>query len=185
MFVSGNVEIPSGSGFFSGSGEGLFNMPITALTDDALITNQITSGSVTASVSPNRGFIVEDLEGPIRSELSGSLFVSGGISASFFSGSGEGLFNIPLSALAEEVVAATKIQEGNVTASVDEVEGFIVKSEASGSQFSGSLFVSGGVTLTDGIYNGDGSGLFHIPISNLAGDSPRIARGSATASVNP
>src|SRR5210317_919133 len=167
--ISGSITLSEGE-TYSGSGADLFDIPRSALTEDALVTNQITSGSVTASV---------------KTELSGSLFVSGGISGSFFSGSGAGLFDIPLSALAEEVVAATKIQDGNVTASVDEQNGFIVISEASGSQFTGSLFVSGGVTLEDGIYTGDGSGLFNIPISNLAGDSPRIASGSATASVDP
>src|SRR5210317_2037757 len=181
--ISGSITLSEGE-TYSGSGADLFDIPRSALTEDALVTNQITSGSVTASVSPE-GFFKVESTGSVKTELSGSLFVSGGISGSFFSGSGAGLFDIPLSALAEEVVVATKIQDGNVTASVDEQNGFIVISEASGSQFTGSLFVSGGVTLEDGIYTGDGSGLFNIPISNLAGDSPRIASGSATASVDP
>src|SRR5210317_61384 len=141
LFTSGSVS----ASMFSGSGAGLFDIPRSALTEDALVTNKITSGSVTASVSPE-GFFKVESTGSVKTELSGSLFVSGGISGSFFSGSGAGLFDIPLSALAEEVVAATKIQDGNVTASVDEQNGFIVISEASGSQFTGSLFVSGGVT---------------------------------------
>jgi hypothetical protein len=58
LFVSGNVVIPSGSGFFSGSGEGLFNIPLSALNIDSLVSTRIASGSATASISPNRGLVV-------------------------------------------------------------------------------------------------------------------------------
>ena len=94
MYVSGTIEIPSGSGYFSGSGEGLFNIPRTALTQDALISSFIASGSVTASVSDDLGFLVTSPD--LGSTFSGSIFLSSG---SFFSGSGAGLFDIPQSAL--------------------------------------------------------------------------------------
>ena len=71
LFVSGNVVIPSGSGFFSGSGEGLFNIPISALNIDSLVSTRIASGSVTASVSPNFGFVVNSFES--GSSFSGSI----------------------------------------------------------------------------------------------------------------
>ena len=47
---SGFIQAASGS-FFSGSGENLFNIPRSALVEDALLSNLITTGSVTASVS--------------------------------------------------------------------------------------------------------------------------------------
>ena len=103
LFVSGNIEINSGSSF-SGSGANLFDIPKAALTPDALLSSFIVSGSVTASVDPNIGF---RLEGTDRAEFSSSLFVSGGvsvISGSTFSGSGENLFDIPFSALSTDAV---------------------------------------------------------------------------------
>jgi len=183
--ISGSVTLAEG-GIYSGSGAGLFDIPRSALTEDAQETSRITSGSVTASVDPNIGFKVESLES--GSQITGSVKISGSITLAegeSYSGSGANLFDIPLSALATETLIATSLESGSVSASVSPDTGFKVESLESGSQFTGSLFVSGGVTLEDGIFTGDGSGLFNIPISNLAGDSPRIASGSATASVDP
>ena len=177
LLVSGNVNLNSGSSF-SGSGENLFNIPRSALTEDALETNLIISGAVTASVSPDTGFVVNSLDS--GSTFTGSVFLSSG---SFFSGSGENLFNIPLSALAEEVEVSTKIQSGNVTASVSDEDGFVVTSEASGSTFTGSLRLSSG-----SIFSGSGAELFDIPRSALTEDAlitNNIRSGSVTASVSP
>jgi hypothetical protein len=188
LFVSGNIQLETGS-FFSGSGEGLFNIPRTALTDDALLSTFIASGSVTASVSNEFGFRVESLES--GSQFTGSLFVSGNVqleTGSFFSGSGEGLFNIPRSALTEDALETTLISSGSVTASVSPEFGFRVESEDVGSQFTGSLFVSGNIQLETGsFFSGSGEGLFNIPRTALTDDaleSAFIASGSVTASVS-
>jgi hypothetical protein len=72
------------------------------------------------------------------STFSGSIFLSSG---SFLSGSGRFLFDIPQSALSEEVF---RISSGSVTASVSPDKGFVVESVDSGSTFSGSIFLSSG-----------------------------------------
>jgi hypothetical protein len=247
LFVSGNITIPSGSGFFSGSGEGLFNIPESALSFQPF---RIISGSVTASVSPIFGFKVEsaisgseftgsvDISGSVSASLfrgdgsglfnipaltstliaSGSatasispnkgveintsvtindyLLVTGSgifkstITASMFSGSGRGLFDIPRSALTPDALTATIIATGSVTASVSSELGFQVISSLSGSQFTGSLFVSGGNirVATGSFFSGSGAGLSNIPRNALTEDallSNIIASGSVSASVSP
>jgi hypothetical protein len=140
---TGSVDI-SGSlsaSLFRGDGSGLFNLP-------ALSATLIASGSVTASVAPDKGLIVTSKE--FGSQFTGSIFVSGsrGIeltSGSSFSGSGERLFNIPRAALTPDALISTEIKSGSVTASVAPDFGFRVISAESGSQFTGSLFVTGGI----------------------------------------
>ena len=57
---------------FSGSGRGLFDIPRSALTPDALTATIIATGSVTASVSSELGFqVISSLSG---SQFTGSLF---------------------------------------------------------------------------------------------------------------
>ena len=165
-FVSGNVQLTSGSAF-SGSGENLFNIPKSALTDDALLSNLITTGSVTASVSPDCVFKVFGT-GSVTTELSGSLFVSGNvqlISGSAFSGSGENLFNIPKSALTDDALLSNLITTGSVTASVSQDGFFRVFGTGSvTTELSGSLLVSGNVNLNSGSsFSGSGENLFNIP----------------------
>ena len=70
--VIGIVNIPSGSGYYSGSGEGLFNIPRSALAPDALQSALIVSGAVTASVDPQTGFVVTSVDS--GSTFSGSIF---------------------------------------------------------------------------------------------------------------
>jgi len=175
LVVTGSVSASQ----YSGSGRGLFDIPRSALSEEVF---RIASGSVTASVSPTEGFKVESLES--GSQFTGSLFVSGGVelsSGSSFSGSGERLFNIPRTALSPDALISNLIASGSVTASVSDSEGFVVKSTASGSTFSGSIFLSSG-----SFFSGSGEKLFNIPrsaISNL--DTNLIFSGSATASIDP
>jgi len=107
------------TGSFFGDGRDLFNLPQAT---------KLASGSVTASVSPENGFLIISQES--GSTFTGSLFVSGNITipsgSGYFSGSGEGLFNIPLSALNIDSLVATKIATGSVTASVTPQFGFKV-----------------------------------------------------------
>jgi len=195
LFVSGNITIPSGSGYFSGSGEGLFNIPLSALNIDSLVATKIATGSVTASVTPQFGFKVESILS--GSQFTGSLKISGSVSissGSVFSGSGRDLFDIPRSALTPDALDSDKISSGSVTASVAPSTGFVVTSVASGSAFTGSVRISGslianGVSVRSGsFFSGSGRDLFDIPRSALtpdALDSTRIATGSVTASVTP
>ena len=150
-------EFPVSASAFSGSGEGLFNIPRSAFTGDAF---RIASGSVTASIAPNTGLVVNTT-----------------ITASMYSGSGRGLFDIPLNALSQE---ASRIASGSVTASVSPDNGFVVISQVSGSQFYGNVFVNSGSYFT-----GSGAGLSNIPRSAITEDSNRISSGSATASISP
>jgi len=55
--VSGAIYLQSSSNYY-GEGKYLRNIPRSALTEDALISTEIKSGSVTASVSPDFGFKV-------------------------------------------------------------------------------------------------------------------------------
>jgi hypothetical protein len=138
LFVTGNIVIPSGSGFFSGSGEGLFNIPLSALNIESLVSSRIASGSVTASVSPNFGFVVVSPNS--GSQFTGSLFVSGSgieISSGSFSGSGARLFDIPKSAISD--LDLSKIFSGSYTASISPDYGFQVNTR---STISGSFVVS-------------------------------------------
>jgi hypothetical protein len=171
--VYGNVSITSGSSY-SGSGANLFNIPRAALTPDALLTVEIKSGSVTASVSPQFGFKVESIDS--GSQFTGSIFVSGSgieLYSGSYSGSGARLYDIPLSALAN--LDLSKIFSGSVTASVSPNRGFEVF--ASVSNFSGSVSAS--------VFSGSGAGLTNIPFSALSEELKRIASGSVTASVSP
>jgi hypothetical protein len=135
---------------FSGSGAGLTDIPFSALSQELF---RIASGSVTASALPDRGFVVDSVAS--GSKFSGSLFVSGGyggviqaMTGSFFSGSGKGLFNIPRNALTEDALLSVEIKSGSVTASVDPQYGFRVKSADSGSEFTGSVNISGSLFVT-------------------------------------
>ena len=109
------------SGSFEGDGSGLTNIQLANLS---LEINQITSGSVTASVDPIEGFVVTSVAA--GSTFVGNLFVSGNISitsGSVYSGSGANLFDIPESALS---FSPNKIASGSVTASVSPNFGFRV-----------------------------------------------------------
>jgi hypothetical protein len=195
LSIGGNVT----ASMFSGSGRGLFDIPRSALTPDALVATVIATGSVTASTDVEAGFIVKSVAS--GSQFTGSVIISGsnttlsssllvkGESLSIFSGSGAGLFDIPRSALTPDALVATIIATGSVTASTDVERGFVVKSVASGSEFTGSIEISGSVTLASGsIYSGSGAGLFDIPRSALTPDAlltTLLTSGSVTASVTP
>jgi hypothetical protein len=152
----------SARGEFSGSGANLFDISASAIV--GLNLARISSGSVTASVSPVEGFVVE----AIRSTITGSLTVTGTVSGSF-SGSGANLYDISASAI--NGLDLGGLASGSVTASVDSTNGFIVKSAESGSIFTGSIEV------TDGFFIGSGAGLTDVPPGN------KLESGSVTASI--
>ena len=80
--VTGSLIVTQGiSGSFSGSGANLFNIPATGIT--GLNLSQISSGSVSASISPNKGLEVNT--NVTATSFTGSLFgtASNSISASY------------------------------------------------------------------------------------------------------
>ena len=179
------------SGAFSGSGRDLFDIPLSALSEDATL---IASGSVTASVQDGERFkVITAKKGNLPgAEFTGSVDVSGSVTAFTYFGDGSNLSGV----IAERAEDTPLITTGSVTASLS-ADGFFrienlgtsnsgsVKSEFSGSvDISGSLDVVGDVTIA-GTYTGDGSGLTNISIANISFDADRIASGSVTASVSP
>ena len=136
------------TGSFYGDGRNLFNLPEAT---------KLATGSITASVSPQFGFKVESIgtgsqfTGSV--DISGSLFIkpySGSIqlaTGSSYYGEGRYLREIPRSALTEDALISTEIKSGSVTASVSPNFGFVVKSAQSGSEFTGSVSISGSLEI--------------------------------------
>ena len=139
----------SSRGEFSGSGANLFDISASAIV--GLNLARISSGSVTASVSPVEGFVVK----AIRSTITGSLTVTGTVSGSF-SGSGANLFDISASSIIG--LKLNDMSTGSVTASVDADAGFRVTSVESGSLFKGDLNIETGSLNAEYIYAGYPSG---------------------------
>ena len=77
--------------------------------------------------------------------VTGSISLTGAVTASAFIGSGAGLTDIPFSALSQELF---RIASGSVTASALPDFGFKVESVASGSQFTGSVAITGSILLS-------------------------------------
>jgi hypothetical protein len=78
--VTGSISVTGGiSGSFSGSGVDLFDIPATAIT--GLNLSQIASGSYTASISPDAGFVVNT-----SASILGSLEVTNSITGSSITG---------------------------------------------------------------------------------------------------
>jgi hypothetical protein len=110
---SGNTLFTiSTTGILSGSGAKLYNIPASGIV--GLNLSQIASGSVSASISPDRGFIVN-----ANSEITGTLIVTQGITSSFsgsFQGDGSGLV-IPASSITG--LNLSQVATGSVSASVN------------------------------------------------------------------
>ena len=106
------------SGSFNGDGTNLYNIPASGVT--GLNLNKIISGSVSASISPNRGFEVNT-----DVTFTGALTVVGQISGSF-KGDGTNLYNIPASGVTG--LNLTQIADGATTASVSNTNGFRINS---------------------------------------------------------
>ena len=177
--ISGGLFLASSSVYY-GEGKYLRNIPRSSLTEDALISTEIKSGSVTASVSPDEGFkVITPFTGSqIGSRFTGSIDVSGSVSAFAFIGDGSQLTNV-------QAAAAPLIASGSATASVQSGDTFIVTTGATGSgqnvqfgsRFTGSIDISGSVKAE--FILGDGRFITNV----VAAAAPFIASGSATASV--
>lgn len=125
-----------------------------SLTPGAVPTTQsLAVGELALNVPDGKAFIRKsgsagDLIVPlvsVDSLTSGSIIVSGAVSASQFSGSGAGLFDISASAIVG--LNLSMISSASVTASISPNQGFKVNTTSS---FSGSAEISGTLTLLNG-----------------------------------
>ena len=151
------------------------NIDIANLAFD---TTRIFTGSVTASVDRDGFFRVEDSEGPIKSEFSGSVYVSSSLYVNeFIYGDGTYITNVTAQ-------ASPRIQSGSVYAEVNPDQGLVVYSPASGSEFTGSVDITGSISAS--LFRGDGSGLFNIPLESLQDlQLNKINSGSGEAIIDP
>ena len=102
----------------------------------------------------------------IGSQFTGSVSITGSLTASLFIGDGGGLFNIPPEAI--ENLELDKINSGSARAIIDPTK----------------LDVN--VPITAARYDGDGSGLFNIPAEALEDlQLDRIISGSVEAVISP
>jgi hypothetical protein len=110
------------SGSFSGSGANLFNIPASGIV--GLNLSQISSGSVSASISPNNGL-------QINTNITATSF------SGSFSGSGADLFDIPASGIVG--LNLSQISSGSVSASISPDNGLQVNTNVTATSFTGSL----------------------------------------------
>ena len=133
--ITGSLTATGGiSGSFSGSGANLFDIPAAGIV--GLNLSQIASGSVSASISPNQGLL-------INTSVSASNF------SGSFSGSGANLFGIPATGITG--LNLSQIASGSATASIAPNTGFVVNTNTkiSGSaQITGSLGVTGSFSVS-------------------------------------
>ena len=162
--ITGSIDVSGSIKAFSFIGDG------SQLTNvQAAASPLIASGSATASVASGKVFqvITNAVSGGYYgAEFTGSVSISGSISASLYEGDGGGLFNIPASALKD--LQLDRILSGSARAIIDPTK----------------LDVN--TPITAARYDGDGSGLFNIPalaLTDLKLD--RIKSGSAEAVISP
>ncbi len=219
LFVSGNVVIPSGSGYFSGSGEGLFNIPLSALNIESLVSSRIASGSATASISPNLGLRVNtgvtindflivtgstnlksntNIEGNLdvtnNTFIHGDLYVDDSIyaqqlfvsyiSSSVIYSSGSNTFG-DSTADRQMMTGSVSVTGSMIVTGSLSVSEKIIFNQATGSILSASVILFNQATGSSisasftGSFFGDGRNLVNLP------QSTRLASGSVTASVDP
>mgnify|MGYP003335946021 CR=1 FL=1 len=114
-----------------------------------------TDGKVYFAKSGSLGPSIEELVST-NTVNTGSIFLTGDVSASFFTGSfigdGAGLYNIPASGVTG--LQLDRITDGNATASISQANGFVVNSDTT---ITGSLNVSGNLILSGSIIDHSGS----------------------------
>jgi hypothetical protein len=121
--ITGSLTATAGiTGSFSGSGANLFDIPAAGIV--GLNLSQISSGSVSASISPNQGLL-------INTSVSASNF------SGSFSGSGANLFGIPASGITG--LNLSQISSGSVSASISPNQGLLINTSVSASNFTGSF----------------------------------------------
>lgn len=144
--VTGSLIVSAGiSGSFSGSGANLFGIPASGIV--GLNLSQITSGSVSASISPNNGLQINT--NVTATSFSGS-----------FSGSGADLFGIPASGIVG--LNLSQIASGSYSASISDA-GLLVNNRVVADSFTGSLLgtaATSSITLDAAVANTNFQQLF-------------------------
>jgi hypothetical protein len=177
---SGNgIFSGSFSGSFEGNGSGLTNIPASGIT--GLNLSQISSGSATASISPNGGLYVNT-----------NITSSGNISAVSMSGDGSQLTNIVSSSYSTTSSYAFDAISSSyaLTASYAVSASHEIIKEVSSSYADTASFAQSGDGIFSGSFSGsfegNGSGLTDIPAAGIVGlNLSQIVSGSATASISP
>ena len=197
--ISGSLSAISASAqYFSGSGAGLFNIPASAVVGLSATSNQIASGSISASVQPgstsfsltNTGTNLFTVSNTGVGTFANGLTVNGtatNLNAGLNVSTGNTVINSPVIQLigsatlnGQPITTAgdltlDKIKSGNVTASVSTgADSFTVESSGN------ALFK----VSNTGILSGSGANLFGIPASGITGlNLSQIGSGSYTASI--
>jgi len=165
-FASSGDGVFSGSfsGSFTGDGAGLTNVPASGIV--GLQLNQIGSGSVTASIAPDKGFTVNT-----NAQITGSLIVSSNINSAgnvvatganssltgSFSGSFTGVTNLPDLTQGTGITAFT--YDGSTTATVA-VSGASALSANAVTKWSGDAFVNSSITDGANVTINNGGGVY-------------------------
>jgi len=113
--------------------------------------------------------------------ISGSLFVTGGISGSF-SGSGANLFNIPASGITG--LNLSQISSGSVSASISEQNGLQVNTKVVATSFTGSLFGTASFASTASYINSLNQNVTITGSVFITGSTNQIGNTSITGSIN-
>ena len=165
-FASSGNGVFSGSfsGSHSGDGAGLTNVPASGIV--GLQLNQIGSGSVTASIAPDKGFTVNT-----NAQITGSLIVSSNINTAgnvvstgtasqltgSFTGSFTGVTNLPDLTQGTGISAFT--YDGATTATVA-VSGASSLSTNTVTKWSGAAFVNSNITDGANVTINNGGGVY-------------------------
>jgi len=176
LFVTAGVTA-SFTGSFTGNGSGLTNIPAAGIV--GLNLSQISSGSVSASISPAAGL-------QINTNVTAVSF-TGSFSGSFV---GTGSYAVTASVSVSSSYALTASYSNLATtasyyAETDPVFVSVSASLVTTASFNAftSSYNTGSFT---GSYVGNGAGLINIPASGILGlNLSQIASGSATASIAP
>jgi hypothetical protein len=151
--------------------------PTNAQLELGELSINTADGKVYFAKSGSLGPSIEELVST-NTVNTGSIFLTGDITGSIFTGSfkgdGSNLYNVPASGVTG--LQLNRISSGSYTASISEQGGFQVNTDIS---ITGSLNVSGGYI------SGDGQGLYNVPASGVTGlQLNRISDGSVTASIS-
>ena len=151
--------------------------PTNAQLELGELSINTADGKVYFAKSGSLGPSIEELVST-NTVNTGSIFLTGDITGSIFTGSfkgdGSNLYNVPASGVTG--LQLNRISSGSYTASISEQGGFQVNTDIS---ITGSLNVSGGYI------SGDGQGLYNVPASGVTGlQLNQISDGSVTASIS-
>jgi hypothetical protein len=184
IHLVGDVTASNFSGSFIGDGSQLYNIPSSGVT--GLELNKIISGSVSASISPNRGLEINtdtSISGSVK--ITNDLYVTGNV---YF---GTGDLNdiiVVKSYFSASIIADSDGDHylgqplkrwANVYSSTGSFNNLMGNSGSTINIFDATI--TGSMT---GSFTGDGAGLYNIPASGVTGlELNKIVSGSVSASI--